>query len=57
MCEITIRLIQSFMSKGKILTMNDFCIKSCLLGKKKSQEFLDKNNSVYDAAMDMCFFC
>lgn len=36
--------------------MNDFCIKSCPLGKKKSKELLDKNNSVYDAAMDMRFF-
>jgi hypothetical protein len=36
--------------------VRDFCIKGCPLGKEKSREFLDKNNSVYDAAMDMYFF-
>ncbi len=36
--------------------MNDFCIKGCPLGTEKSKEFLDKNNSAYDAAMDMHFF-
>ena len=36
--------------------MNDFCIKGCPLGIEKSKEFLDKNDSAYDAAMDMYFF-
>lgn len=36
--------------------VKDFCIKSCPLGIEKSKEFLDKNNSAYDAAMDMHFF-
>lgn len=36
--------------------VRDFCIKDCPLGKEKSREFLDKNNSVYDAATDMYFF-
>jgi hypothetical protein len=36
--------------------MNDFCIKTCPLGVKKSEEFLAKNNSAYDAALDMHFF-
>jgi hypothetical protein len=36
--------------------IRDFCIKGCPLGKEKSREFLDKNNSAYDAAMDMSFF-
>lgn len=36
--------------------MNDFCIKECPLGKKKSEELLDKNNSAYDAAVDMLYF-
>jgi hypothetical protein len=36
--------------------MNDFCIKECAFGKAKSNEFLDRNDSAYDAAMDMCFF-
>jgi hypothetical protein len=39
-----------------ILKMNDFCIKTCPLGVKKSEEFLAKNNSAYDAALDMHFF-
>lgn len=33
--------------------VNDFCIKECPLGIEKSEEFLDKNNSAFDAAMDM----
>ena len=33
--------------------INDFCIKECPLGIEKSEEFLDKNNSAFDAAMDM----
>ncbi len=36
--------------------MNDFCIKECPFGKEKSKEFLDKNNSVYDAVIDMQTF-
>jgi hypothetical protein len=36
--------------------INNFCIKECSLGIKKSEEFLDKNSSAFDAAMDMCFF-
>lgn len=36
--------------------MNDYCINECPLGKEKSEEFLDKNESAYDAAMDMRFF-
>ena len=36
--------------------MNDFCIKCCHIGKEKSEELLNKNNSVYDAAMDMHIF-
>lgn len=36
--------------------VKDFCIRECPLGKEKSQELLDRNNSAYDAAMDMCFF-
>ena len=36
--------------------MNDYCIDKCPLGKEKSKEFLDKNESAYDAAMDMHFF-
>lgn len=36
--------------------VKDFCIKGCTLGKEKSREFLEQNNSVYDAAMDMHFF-
>jgi hypothetical protein len=35
---------------------NDFCIKSCPVGIEKSKELLDKNNSAYDAAIDMYFF-
>ena len=36
--------------------VKEFCIKSCPLGLEKRKEFLDKNNSVYDAATDMYFF-
>lgn len=36
--------------------VRDFCIKGCPIGLEKSKEFLDKNNSAYDAAMDMHFF-
>lgn len=36
--------------------MNDFCIKGCTIGLAKCEEFLNKNNSAYDAAMDMYFF-
>jgi hypothetical protein len=36
--------------------MNNFCIKGCPIGIEKSRELLDKNNSAYDAAMDMQFF-
>lgn len=36
--------------------MNDFCITDCPLGIEKSKEFLNKNNSVYDAVIDMRFF-
>lgn len=35
---------------------NKYCIKTCELGKRKSEEFLALNNSAYDAAMDMCAF-
>jgi hypothetical protein len=36
--------------------VKDFCIKECPIGKKKSREFLDMDNSAYDAALDMYFF-
>ena len=36
--------------------IRDFCIKSCPLGKEKSKEFLNENNSAYDAAIDMRLF-
>lgn len=36
--------------------INEFCIKDCPLGKEKSKEFLDRNNSVYDAVLDMRAF-
>ena len=36
--------------------MKDYCIKDCPIGKAKTEELLRKNNSVYDAAMDMHFF-
>lgn len=36
--------------------INKFCIKSCLVGLEKSQELLNKNESVYDAAADMHSF-
>ena len=34
----------------------DYCYKCCEKGKKASDEFLDKNNSVYDAASDFWSF-
>lgn len=33
-----------------------YCDKNCPIGKKKSTEFLDKNNSAYDAALDFMWF-
>ena len=33
-----------------------YCDKICPLGSKKSEEFLDKNNSVFDAAIDFTYF-
>ncbi len=33
-----------------------YCDKNCLIGKEKSKEFLDSNNSAYDAAMDFMWF-
>jgi hypothetical protein len=36
--------------------VRDYCIKECPLGIEKSKEFLEINNSAYDAAMDMHFF-
>ena len=35
---------------------NMYCIKKCPLGKQKSKEFLNYNNSAYDAAIDMQLF-
>ena len=35
---------------------NGYCIKHCEIGCKKSKEFLDKNNSAYDAAIDFWAF-
>lgn len=35
---------------------NEYCIKHCELGCKKSKELLDKHNSAYDAALDMHWF-
>jgi hypothetical protein len=34
----------------------DYCYKECPIGKAKSKEFLDANNSAYDAALDMMWF-
>ena len=34
----------------------DYCYKECPIGKAKSEEFLDANNSAYDAALDMMWF-
>jgi hypothetical protein len=34
----------------------DYCYKKCSTGKKASDEFIDKNNSVYDAAVDFWSF-
>ena len=33
-----------------------YCDNICPLGSKKSEEFLDKNNSVFDAAIDFTYF-
>lgn len=33
-----------------------YCSKKCPIGMKASREFLDNNNSAYDAALDFCFF-
>lgn len=33
-----------------------FCIKKCKIGIEKSEEFLEANNSAYDAAIDMWAF-
>lgn len=33
-----------------------YCYKTCPIGKKASEEFLEKNNSVYDAASDFWAF-
>lgn len=35
---------------------NEYCIKNCELGRRKSRELLDQNNSAYDAALDMHWF-
>jgi hypothetical protein len=34
----------------------DYCYKICSVGKKAAAEFLDKNNSAYDAAIDFWSF-
>lgn len=34
----------------------EYCHKKCRLGREKSDELLNKNNSVYDAAMDFLRF-
>jgi hypothetical protein len=36
--------------------MEDYCIKQCPVGMKKSEEFLEAHNSACDAALDMYFF-
>lgn len=33
-----------------------YCGKECLIGKEKSKELLNNNNSVYDAALDFMWF-
>ena len=33
-----------------------YCDEQCPLGIKKSKEFLDNNNSAYDAALDFVWF-
>ena len=33
-----------------------FCGEYCKIGKEKSKEFLDSNNSAYDAALDFMWF-
>ena len=34
----------------------DYCSKRCLIGIKASEEFLDKQNSAFDAAIDFMLF-
>ena len=34
----------------------NYCDKICPIGSKKSEEFLDKNNSAFDAAVDFSSF-
>ena len=34
----------------------DYCNKECPIGIKASAEFLEKNNSAYDAALDFLWF-
>lgn len=34
----------------------NYCRKICSIGKAKSEEFLDRNNSAYDAAIDFLVF-
>jgi hypothetical protein len=34
----------------------NYCGKKCSIGKEKSNIFLNKNNSAYDAAMDFVWF-
>jgi hypothetical protein len=34
----------------------DYCDKECPIGIKASKEFLDKNNSAFDAALDFACF-
>lgn len=34
----------------------EYCYKKCLKGKTASTRFLEKNNSVYDAAIDFWAF-
>ena len=33
-----------------------YCHKKCCIGQQKSDEFLNRNNSAYDAAVDFWFF-
>lgn len=34
----------------------EYCNEVCQIGKQKSKEFINKNNSFYDAAVDFRFF-
>lgn len=34
----------------------EYCYKNCVRGKSASEEFLEKNNSVYDAVSDFWAF-